>query len=242
MTKYLRYKPGSSASLKPISAGLPRVYDHYLEDKTYMYQLGDPRNRFERPPVEPNVPPFLGGPPIDVKQITLPPVASYPGLKSFAQQAEIAQRKAAVQAAETEVAQVTQGLPELRASLRTAETALTEARLKIKTAMKDNDNKTSVVTRKTAAIGHWRFEGSDTEAGFLADSSGQGHTLSRVTAGDPPATLFPAGQVETGHPVFQSHTRRAPAQSAGSPIPANGELRLPGDRCHPGLSCRSLHD
>ena len=49
LTRYLRYKPGSGGSLRPIKAGLARVYDHDLTAKTFMYRTGDPRDRFKKP-------------------------------------------------------------------------------------------------------------------------------------------------------------------------------------------------
>lgn len=96
LTKYKRYVPGSGASLKPIVAGIARVYDHNLNAKTWMYRLGDARDRFKGPPVSPGGLAMIGGEDLDMKSVSLPPVAWYPGLKSFVQQEEINKRKVAL--------------------------------------------------------------------------------------------------------------------------------------------------
>ncbi len=103
LPKYIRYKPGSGGSLKPIEAGLPRVYDHFFDDKTYMYRLGDTRDRFDRPPVEPAALAFLGGDKLPIDPVTLPAVASYPSLKPFIQKAEIEKREQTHQTAKKSV-------------------------------------------------------------------------------------------------------------------------------------------
>jgi hypothetical protein len=96
--KYLQYTPSSGGSLKPIKAGLARVYDFELNAKTHMYRLGDARNRFDRPPVTPAAPAILNGDQLKIEPVQLPPVAWYPGLKKFAQQAEVAVLEAKMKA------------------------------------------------------------------------------------------------------------------------------------------------
>ncbi len=96
LTKYLRYVPSSGGSLKPIAAGIARIYDHDLDAKTYMYKLGDARNRFDRPSVQPGAPAILGGKPIAIERQDLPPTAWYPGLKPFVQREATARHQAAV--------------------------------------------------------------------------------------------------------------------------------------------------
>ncbi|MBT4868175.1 MAG: DUF1553 domain-containing protein, partial [Planctomycetaceae bacterium] len=134
LTKYLRYTPSGSGALKPIKSGLPRVYDHYLKEATFMYRLGDPRDRFEGPPVTPATPAFLGGTkiPSQIEQIKLPPVASYPGLKPFAQRAEIEQRERAVKSAEAELGKLKQ--PSAQVAKLVAEAKLAAAKAEL-TAM-----------------------------------------------------------------------------------------------------------
>ncbi|MDA1014781.1 MAG: DUF1553 domain-containing protein [Planctomycetota bacterium] len=111
LAKYIRYRPSSGGSLGPIKAGLPRVYDHFVDDKTFMYRLGDTRDRMDRPPVQPAGLAILGGDKLKIQEVRLPPVAWYPGLKAFAQQAEIDQRRQAVKSAKAARAKVEPGMP-----------------------------------------------------------------------------------------------------------------------------------
>jgi hypothetical protein len=90
---------------KVMNLGAVRVFDQKLDAKTFMYRMGDERSRVEgRPPVEPGVPAFLGGQSLRVEPVTLPAAAFYPGLRAFAQEAEIAERAAAVRTAEADLA------------------------------------------------------------------------------------------------------------------------------------------
>jgi len=101
LPKLVRYTPGSGASLSPTPAGLARVYEETLDAPTFMYSMGDQRLRMDRPAVTPGTPAFLGGDPLDIRPVQMPPVAWYPGLKPFAQQAELDQRRAAMSDAES---------------------------------------------------------------------------------------------------------------------------------------------
>ena len=96
-----------------------------------MYKLGDPRDRFEGPPVMPATPAFLDGPKIatTIEQIKLPPVASYPGLKPFAQRAEVEQRKQAVKSAEAELDKLKQSPTEAAKLVAAAKLASVRAEL-----------------------------------------------------------------------------------------------------------------
>jgi mono/diheme cytochrome c family protein len=145
LSKYIRYTPSSGGSLKPIEAGLPRVYDHFFDDKTHMYRLGDTRDRFDRPPVEPAALAILGGDKLPIEPVALPVVASYPGLKPFIQKAEIEQREQAVQAAQKSIAeaeaklealtkQSDAGEKELAATRQLAETTLNGAKAELESA------------------------------------------------------------------------------------------------------------
>lgn len=112
LTKYLRYRPGSGAALKPIEAGLARVYEEELDAPTRMYRLGDQRDLMEDvPPVTAGVPAVLTADPVEVQPVELPPVAWYPGLKSFIQQAELAKHQQAVDAAQSAVDQAAPNTP-----------------------------------------------------------------------------------------------------------------------------------
>jgi len=121
LTKYKRYLPGSGASLKPIAAGLARIFDTNLDTKTYMYQLGDSRNRFDRPPVEPGVPAILGGRPLKIERVELPPKAWYPGLKAFVHQEEAGKREA-------DLAKARETLQKARGLVQAAQKELTDAK------------------------------------------------------------------------------------------------------------------
>jgi hypothetical protein len=119
LDKYIRYKPGSGASLKPGPPSLARIYDHTLDAKTYMYRLGDARERFDRPPVEPGTPSILGGRLQDIVIIDLPGQAFYPGIKPFIQQAELDKCKQQVSTAKLALDQIQ------------TEAAATDARFKL---------------------------------------------------------------------------------------------------------------
>jgi hypothetical protein len=90
---------------KVVNLGAVRIFDQKLDAKTYMYRMGDERSRVEgRPPVEPGVPGFLGAESLRIAPVTLPATAYYPGLRPFAQQAQIAESETALREAETELA------------------------------------------------------------------------------------------------------------------------------------------
>ncbi|HUG93524.1 MAG TPA: DUF1553 domain-containing protein, partial [Planctomycetaceae bacterium] len=90
---------------KIVMIGSVSVFDERPDAETIMYLGGDERSPIEgRGPVAPGVPAALGGPPIDVRPVELPPDAWYPGAKAFIRQAEIAQREQAVRAAEAALA------------------------------------------------------------------------------------------------------------------------------------------
>ena len=91
-----------SQRFHPIKAGMIRVYDKHLSAKTYMYRLGDPRNRIpEQPPVQPAAPAFLGGDKLKLQRVNLPPAAYYPGLKPFIREDELAKWQSAAKLAES---------------------------------------------------------------------------------------------------------------------------------------------
>jgi hypothetical protein len=181
LTKYIRYKPGSGGALRPIEAGLPRVYDHYHDEKTFMYRLGDTRDRMDRDPVAPAAPAILGGDALQIESVNLPPVAWYPGLKEFVIREEREAAQQAVKQAEQELASATKEFQETQQQLADAEAKLQAAKL-----ASENASSIEPVERDSNdVIVHWRFEGTDS---FLSDSSGHGHTLRQVSEGDTPVT------------------------------------------------------
>jgi mono/diheme cytochrome c family protein len=180
LARYLRYTPSGSGSLKPIEAGLPRVYDFYPDEKTYMYRLGDTRDRFDRAPVEPAGLAILAGDKLKIEPVPLPSVAWYPGLKEFAKNAERRVAEEAIPPAKT-------NLVAAQTTLAATKTELAKAEGKLATATeaaRDSDKPASIERDPKNVIAHWRFEGDDD---FLADSSGNGHSLRRVIDTDPPA-------------------------------------------------------
>lgn len=80
-----------SGSGKVIASGLVRAMDERLDAKTRMYRLGNDRDFLsDRPPVMPGAPAIVGGARLKINPVTLPLAASYPGLKKFIQDEEIA--------------------------------------------------------------------------------------------------------------------------------------------------------
>jgi hypothetical protein len=90
---------------KPVRVGSIRIMDEHPDAKTYMYQLGDERQRLaDRPAVAPGAPAFLGGDGLAIEPVELSPTAYYPGLKPFVQREETAKREAALAAAKAALA------------------------------------------------------------------------------------------------------------------------------------------
>ena len=177
LTKYIRYQPGSGGSLSPIAAGLPRVYDHYHDEKTFMYRLGDTRDRMDRDPVRPAAPSILGGDTLQIESVSLPPVAWYPGLKEFVIREEREAAQDAVEQAEQELANAAK-------ELRETQQRLADAEAKLEAAMVSSVNASPIAPLERNSddvIANWRFEGTDS---FLSDSSGHGHTLRQVSEGN----------------------------------------------------------
>jgi len=116
---------------KPVRVGSIRVFDEHPDAKTWMYHLGDERNRLEgKPPLALGAPAFLGGDKLNVKPVELPPVAYYPGLKLFIQQEETAKREAAVGAAKAALARApADALAKARLTAAEAELRSMQARI-----------------------------------------------------------------------------------------------------------------
>ncbi|MCP4812149.1 MAG: DUF1549 domain-containing protein, partial [Planctomycetaceae bacterium] len=166
LTKYIRYQPGSGSSLKPISSGMARIYDHTLDAQTHMYRLGDQRNRFEdRPPVSPGMPQSLGGKPITIAPVTLPNVAYHPGLKPFVAQQEATRTEKAIAAADKKLAslaKVDQGAVEqLHTRIQATQAQLTQRVAELKEQQSEPGKP---VANLAAALCHWNFETLDQPA------------------------------------------------------------------------------
>jgi hypothetical protein len=75
------------------------VFDEKLDAPTFMYSMGDERNRIAgKPAVTPAAPAFLNGR-VKIEPINLPTTASYPGLKEFIRKDERIKREQALAAA-----------------------------------------------------------------------------------------------------------------------------------------------
>jgi hypothetical protein len=115
--------------------GSVRIYDKNPTASTWFYTGGDERNRVkEKGTIPPGVPSLIG-PPVKIEPVPLPPAAYYPGSKPFLQEALRADRRAAVTAAEAELAAAVQAakpvLELAQAKLVAARTALASVEARI---------------------------------------------------------------------------------------------------------------
>jgi hypothetical protein len=94
-----------ASSGKVLDSGLVRVLDERPDAKTRMYKLGNDRDFFpDREPVSPAAPACVGGDKLTIRPVSLPPVASYPGLKAFVREEETARLTANLATATAELA------------------------------------------------------------------------------------------------------------------------------------------
>ncbi|MFM9960572.1 MAG: DUF1553 domain-containing protein [Planctomycetaceae bacterium] len=112
--------------------GAVRIFDKTPDAPTWFYTGGDERNRVkERGSMPPGVPAFLSESPVKVDPITLPPRASYPGLRPSLHDALLTEARAAATQAETELATAKQSQSDVpqavRDQLTQAETAFAAA-------------------------------------------------------------------------------------------------------------------
>jgi hypothetical protein len=85
---------------KVVHLGRIAVFDEKPDAPTFMYRMGDERNRIEgKPPVAPAGPAFLGGDKIRIEPVTLPLTVYYPGLRDFIRHDETTKREQAIAAA-----------------------------------------------------------------------------------------------------------------------------------------------
>jgi len=117
----------------PISSGMVRVFDEYLDAETFMFSRGDSRLRMEgKPPVKPGAPAVLGGDHLESAPVLLPITAAYPGLQQFIRDEERDKLRAALAEAEQSLKQAQEKLnaepTELKTELASAEEALRIAR------------------------------------------------------------------------------------------------------------------
>jgi mono/diheme cytochrome c family protein len=198
LAKYIRYNPGSGASLKPISAGLARIYDQTLDAETFMYQLGDQRDLFpDRAAVQPGVPAFLGALQTPIQEVALPAQAYYPGLKPFIQQHERESRHeraaAARKSLDTLAAQSDGDSDAETAAVKAAEELLAD---RIKQAADNQQPRPQALKILQRAIAYWDFEIAVEEeakaSSWLGDRTGRGHRLEVRANGDAAVVAAPA--------------------------------------------------
>jgi hypothetical protein len=67
----------------PAKDGLARVYDVHFDAPTYLFVRGEERNADTSRTLLPSVPRSLGGPPVRIEPVNLPPVAAQPGKQEF---------------------------------------------------------------------------------------------------------------------------------------------------------------
>jgi len=108
--KVLRYHPDNDEVYQPRGDGLPRVYEAYPDQKTYIYRGGDYRDKIEgQPPVDANVPEIFGLALPRVEAVRLSRTATYPGSRAWFQREEVARWEASLTQAQ---ATLTAGVPE----------------------------------------------------------------------------------------------------------------------------------
>ena len=136
-------------SYGPISSGMVRVFDEYLDAETYMFSKGDARLRIEgKPPVTPGAPAVFGGDQLKISPIVLPITVAYPGLKESLKSDELRKLEAALAAAKTHLTEARDSLsaepPDLRNELLAAETAL-EIAVKSRVGVTDSQSTNKVL-------------------------------------------------------------------------------------------------
>ncbi len=119
-------------SYGPISSGLVRVFDEYLDAPTRMFANGDARLVIDgQPPVQPGVPAFLQTQTLPIAARQLPTAAIYPGIQRFVQDEELAKLRTQVPTASDELQALhpsAESTVALQAELKSAEEALKAAR------------------------------------------------------------------------------------------------------------------
>ncbi len=80
-------------------AGIPRVFDAYLDAKTFRFDRGNEAHPDKSKPLEPAVPMALGGRPIHIEPINLPPTAYRPDKQEFVVRETLQASKAKIEQA-----------------------------------------------------------------------------------------------------------------------------------------------
>lgn len=150
--KYVYGKPYG-----PISSGMVRVFDEYLDAETFMFANGDSRLKHEgKPPVSPGGPAILGGGQMQISAITVPLTAAYPGMKDFIRMEEIAAGATAIAAAEQKLLQAREELnaepAERQQELAAAVAALQAARQQTIARLSQQDAADGIILQGTQSL------------------------------------------------------------------------------------------
>jgi len=103
--------PGESDVMKD---GLPRAYDADLDAKTFVFARGNEAFPDKEHPVSPAIPAFFAADRLEIREVALPPLAYYPGLRDYIRQEEEA-------AARTEVSEESKAHEQNRQALAAAQ-------------------------------------------------------------------------------------------------------------------------
>jgi mono/diheme cytochrome c family protein len=120
--------PGEADVMKD---GLARAYDADLNAQTFVFARGNEAFPDKEHPVGPAIPAFFDADRVEIREVSLPPLAYYPGLRSYIRQEEQA-------AARTEVSQKAQAHEQDRQALAAAERDLAELAIQ-KPAVADDE-------------------------------------------------------------------------------------------------------
>ena len=120
--------------------GIPRPFDCNLDAKTYLHIRGDDRNPDASRLMEPAFPAFLGIPSPRIESVTLPPVATQPGLRNEVVQAYIrqAEQRITEKRADVELARKRLAEAEQRETLNAAMSPEERARNTGETLVRDD--------------------------------------------------------------------------------------------------------
>ena len=91
-------------------AGIPRVYDSSLSEKTFLFLGGDEAKPLKDKPLAPGVPHVIGGSELKVQPVSLNLEARYPDFRPFVHEDLVTQAKREIEEAEKDLAQADEEL------------------------------------------------------------------------------------------------------------------------------------
>ena len=98
-------------------AGIPRVYDSSLSEKTFLFLGGDEANPLKDRPLAPGVPHVIGGSELQIQPVSLNLEARYPDFRPFVQEDLVMQAKREIEKAEKDLAQADEELAKAKRRL-----------------------------------------------------------------------------------------------------------------------------